>query len=208
MLYFLESLKLPLFTLLCTQGSASEWSFWYGRKKWDSHQYRLAVHFYLEMGFSWTKQKPAAYFLKACTEFWANPSTFKTKMHKENQLPQASGLGWRDSFVCPSFLAFSALLLNNGHYFYFSHYERRVLDPVIFVMACPKPWIFIFSWLQAKKNGNMVRERQVFICRTIDDGAKNLLLPTSKHTALLRVLFWSGFLSFWCFFFCSLDPAL
>lgn len=89
MLHLLESLKLPLFTLLCTQGSASERSFWHGRKKWDSCQYWLAVHFNLETGFSWTKQKPAAYFLKACTEFWANPSTFKLRGTRKISSPES-----------------------------------------------------------------------------------------------------------------------
>jgi len=48
-----------------------------------------------------------------------------------------------------SILAFSALLLK-GACFYFSHFEKHAHDTVIFVMVCPKPWIFLFSKLQAK----------------------------------------------------------
>lgn len=36
----------------------------------------------------WIFQKPAAYFLKACTEFWANPSTFKLKCTRKISSPK------------------------------------------------------------------------------------------------------------------------
>lgn len=128
MLHLLESLKLPLFTLLCTQGSASEKSFWHGRKKQDFCQYQLAVHFNLEMGFSWTKQKPAAYFLnKSMYRVFKLTLALLTKIHLGELIFLVRDVVWRDSFVCPPFLAFSALLLE-GTYLYFSHFERCALD--------------------------------------------------------------------------------
>lgn len=123
-LHLLESLKLPLFTLLCTQGSASEQFFWHGRKKWDSYQYQLAVHFNLEKAFSWTKQKPAAYFLKACAEFWANPSTFKLKCTRRISSPE--WVVW-----------FEAIASSVLHFSLFSSIaERHVLLLLAFREAC------------------------------------------------------------------------
>lgn len=50
-----------------------------------------------------------------------------TKIHLGELIFLVRDVVWRDSFVCPPFLAFSALLLE-GTYLYFSHFERRALD--------------------------------------------------------------------------------